>query len=298
MFVILFIAIVVGSWFAKVEIVARGAGRIVPTGRIQAIQSQFSGKINEVLVTEGSYVKAGETLVYLESVQQEAELDQLKAEFNREILALNAAESILKPLENSDPTDNGFVEMGKSYLLEASNNYKTVNSAKLEILVTSTLSAIRARVAEIDAKFQRYEKAISTQGARITWIERELKLVSERNSSAEALYKSGTITRLEYLDRTRVTQDVQKEFEIANKQKDEFEALKIEARTQRDSIISGALTKYHSDFFQAQTAVDKLSAKIKASSSKLENTKIVSPIDGCTDNLKILQMELLLMLVK
>ena len=57
------------SFWAELDQVSRAPGQIIPTGRVQVIQSTDGGKIDQILVREGDKVTKGQTLVELDSVK-------------------------------------------------------------------------------------------------------------------------------------------------------------------------------------------------------------------------------------
>jgi hemolysin D len=78
-----FAAIVVMACVFKVEVVARGQGKVVPVSRVQVVQPEFDGKITAIHVRNGSEVRQGEVLIELDTTDAEAELNTITAEMTR-----------------------------------------------------------------------------------------------------------------------------------------------------------------------------------------------------------------------
>ncbi|BBD98244.1 secretion protein [Sphingobium amiense] len=57
------------SFWAELDQVSRAPGQIIPTGRVQVIQSTDGGKIANILVHEGEAVKKGQLLVQLDDTK-------------------------------------------------------------------------------------------------------------------------------------------------------------------------------------------------------------------------------------
>ncbi len=70
--VVFIMAAVAWSFWAELDQVSRGPGSIIPTGRIQVIQSTDGGQIEKMLVREGDVVKKGQLLVELDDVKLQA----------------------------------------------------------------------------------------------------------------------------------------------------------------------------------------------------------------------------------
>lgn len=72
-----FIVLAVGwSVWAQLEQVSRAPGQVIPTGRIQLIQSNDGGQIIDIKVAEGEIVKKGQLLVVLDQVKLRASVQE------------------------------------------------------------------------------------------------------------------------------------------------------------------------------------------------------------------------------
>ncbi|MEE4199919.1 HlyD family type I secretion periplasmic adaptor subunit [Erythrobacter sp.] len=70
---------VVWSIFAPLDQIARAQGQVIPTSRVQVIQSLDGGQITEIRVREGDRVKAGDLLVVLDKVKLGASVEETRA---------------------------------------------------------------------------------------------------------------------------------------------------------------------------------------------------------------------------
>jgi adhesin transport system membrane fusion protein len=64
------------SFWAELDQVSRAPGQVIPTGRIQVIQTNEGGQIDKIYVREGDTVKAGQILVHLDEVKQRASVSE------------------------------------------------------------------------------------------------------------------------------------------------------------------------------------------------------------------------------
>lgn len=103
-FALLLLAVVLGllawSHFAVLEEVTTGAAQIVPSGKVQVIQSLEGGIVAEVKVREGAIVEAGQPLIVIDPVRAETSYNEM--EQRRRALAASAtrlrAEASARPL--------------------------------------------------------------------------------------------------------------------------------------------------------------------------------------------------------
>ena len=68
---------------AKVDEVARGQGRVIPSSKVQLIQAAEPSTIDDILVRSGQTVKKGQLLVRLDDSSSASELGQLETENKR-----------------------------------------------------------------------------------------------------------------------------------------------------------------------------------------------------------------------
>ena len=71
-----FVLAVSWSLWAELDQVSRAPGQVIPTGRIQVIQTTDGGQIDKIYVREGDVVKAGQILVQLDQVKQRASVSE------------------------------------------------------------------------------------------------------------------------------------------------------------------------------------------------------------------------------
>ena len=61
--------LLIWAWFAKVDEVTRGEGRVIPSKQVQVIQSLDGGIVSEILVTEGQKVLVGTPLIRIDETR-------------------------------------------------------------------------------------------------------------------------------------------------------------------------------------------------------------------------------------
>lgn len=69
---------VMWSFWAELDQVSRAPGQIIPTGRVQVIQSNDGGKIARILIREGEHVKKGQLLVQLDDTKISAAVGEAR----------------------------------------------------------------------------------------------------------------------------------------------------------------------------------------------------------------------------
>lgn len=81
LFLLLFASLVIWSYFAKVDEVSTGAGKVVPTSRAQVIQSLEGGILAELRVLEGDIVERGQILAQLDPTKVRSNVEESEARY-------------------------------------------------------------------------------------------------------------------------------------------------------------------------------------------------------------------------
>src|SRR3546814_3543648 len=96
------------AWFAELDEVASGGGRVVPTSREQVIQSLEGGILAKLMVRQDAIVEPGQVLAQLDPTQAGSTVDESAAKY-RAALAASArlrAEVNQTPLAFSNELDD------------------------------------------------------------------------------------------------------------------------------------------------------------------------------------------------
>ena len=88
------LAAIAWAWFAKVDEVTRGEGRVIPSRQVQVIQSLDGGIVSAILVKEGDLVNVGTSLIKIDQTRAESSLRENQAQY----LSLQAKQARLKAL--------------------------------------------------------------------------------------------------------------------------------------------------------------------------------------------------------
>jgi adhesin transport system membrane fusion protein len=77
----LFVVAVIWAWFARLDEVATGTGRVVPTSREQVIQSLEGGILSKLLVRQDDIVMPGQVIAQLDPTQANSTVDESTAKY-------------------------------------------------------------------------------------------------------------------------------------------------------------------------------------------------------------------------
>jgi len=85
----IFIIFLLWASLAEIDELARGNGKVIPTDKIQTVQSLDGGIISEIFVKEGDIVKFDDPLMKIDTTRFQATLEESRQEY-LSLLALKA----------------------------------------------------------------------------------------------------------------------------------------------------------------------------------------------------------------
>jgi adhesin transport system membrane fusion protein len=111
--VLLVTAVLIWGWFATIDEVIKGMGKVIPASHVQKIQNLEGGILDKLYVREGQLVNAGDKLLDLRDLQFSSTAHKNKIEINSlqaQVTRLNA-EAYDAKLEFSEKLVNNFPAM-------------------------------------------------------------------------------------------------------------------------------------------------------------------------------------------
>ncbi|WP_420388678.1 HlyD family efflux transporter periplasmic adaptor subunit [Marinobacter sp.] len=143
------------SW-AEVDEMTKGEGRIIPSGRLQAIQSLEGGILRELYVSEGDVVEKGQVLLKLDDTRFRSSYMETREQVNTLKAAIARLEAeVTGAKEVSFPDTPAIPES----LINAERKLFNARQAKLE----ETLSSLKRRSAIVDRQRQLLKPLLKDQ---------------------------------------------------------------------------------------------------------------------------------------
>jgi adhesin transport system membrane fusion protein len=144
---IIFVVFGVWSYFAVLDEVVRGPGKVVPSSRTQVIQSLEGGILSEVMAWEGQIVPAGEILARLDDTKFEGSYRELESQ-------ITALEATLHRLEQ---------ELAFAKQLDLPERIAQSDPS----VAQSEAQLFKARMFEYQSSMSAHEQTISLQSSEV-----------------------------------------------------------------------------------------------------------------------------------
>ncbi len=257
---------------SKIDELARGEGKVIPSEKIQTIQSLDGGIVSELLVKEGSYVLKGQPLMKIDTTRFQASLDEneqsmyslqatkirLEAEYNLKVKEKTKELVFPKELEENAP--------------------KYVNHQR--ILFTTRVDEFKSALNILETQLgQKVQELIELESKRDN-LKDSLNLIDEQYKTVQKFVKAGSKSTIDLIT-------VKKEL---NTTKSELESTKIQipkakyAINEAENRLLEKLKNFKSEALQELEKINSdlkvYESKIVSEQDKLDKTVVKSPVNG------------------
>jgi len=146
------------SYFATLEEVTRGQGRVIASSKIQVIQNLEGGIVKEILVQTGDQVTQSQPLIKLDETQFKSELASMQLRLERLQAQSNAAIENFELIQQEQDIVAPLVEKGVESQMELIRLKQRLNEAQSNILQID--AEIEATIETIPTLKDRLERTV------------------------------------------------------------------------------------------------------------------------------------------
>lgn len=250
---------------ARVDEVSRGQGRVIPSSRVQIIQSAEPSTIREILVRSGQTVAKGRLLVRLDNTTSQSELGQLETENER--LAQRAAR-----LAGEGGSGAGCI--GDSCGDEAQ-------------LANVRRSALQSQLAALSASVEQRRRDLGEAQATASSLESSLRLAREQVAMLAPLAARGVVPQTELLTAQREVVDIQGRLAAARQAMSRSQAAIREASAEVSRARFDFQQEALNERSQLTTKMAVNEETIRGAQGRLARSEIRSPARGVVNDLLV-----------
>lgn len=257
--------LIVWAYFAEIDEVTRGDGKVIPFGQVQVIQNLEGGIIKDILIKEGGIVKSGQALLKIDNKQFESNYEQNSAYY--ELLIAKAAR--LK------------AEAGIS-----SFSLSKQSGAEYELYQSNT-QQLKSKINMFENQLEK--KALDLQEARgtIKNLNESYALMTKEIIMTEPLVRKGIASEVDYL---KLKRDSNKLLEELDSVKISIPKLEAEIREIKNKLIDTRLeaeNKARRELSDVVSELSKLEKQKLSLSDQVLRTEVRSPVDGIVKKLYV-----------
>ncbi|WP_169777361.1 HlyD family type I secretion periplasmic adaptor subunit [Campylobacter mucosalis] len=262
-------------WASQAEIdeITRGTGKIIPSGKNQAIQNLEGGIVEQIFVREGDEVKKDQVILKIDNKnfsssygESQLRLDELNAKFLR--------------LE-AEANDREFSE-------ETTKDFNNTRAITYELsLYASNQERLREQIQILNEQISQRKSELNELQNKIAQTQTSYNLALKEKSITEPLFRKGLVSEIEYIQLQRKLSDLKGELDAAKLSIPRIESTIKEV----ENKISEARAAFRSDAKKQLTEVSAEISRINESqinlSDRVERTFVRSPVDGIVSKLMV-----------
>tara|TARA_R110001583_G_scaffold30218_9_gene104769 strand:- start:8734 stop:10107 length:1374 start_codon:yes stop_codon:yes gene_type:complete len=286
----LFVCFFVWAYFAELDRVVRGEGKVVPSSQVQIIQSLDGGILQDLYVKEGMAVSKGQPLARIDDTrfrsdmaQQTQEVDSLRADIIRlrselsSILISNANNWKLQiQIQQKTLAFPEDLETTAATLIERQQDEYIGRLNSLENQVAIQAQQIMQRQQEI----KELESKISTLRSSLRLANRELKLT-------RPLAEKNIVPEVELLKLQRTVNQLNGELSALRAQIPRNQSALQESILKRRELVFKFRTDARAQLNEKQAALSSITEAQVGVKDKVTKALITSPVVGTVKTLHI-----------
>jgi len=268
----IFLIFLLWASLAEIDELARGNGKVIPTDKIQTVQSLDGGIISEIFVKEGDIVKFDDPLMKIDTTRFQATLEESRQEY-LSLLALKARLEIESTINiEKDLPELKFDEK----VLNDSSRYDINEKLLLENRFRELKSSINVLQNQESQKIQELKEIEST----IKKLTDSLGFIEQQRKTIRKLVERGIKSNYDLLD-------IEKEY---NQTKGDLQTAKLsisrsnyaisEAQNRIQEKINTFKSEASTELQKTVSQINRFEAKLIGDRDKVAKTTITSPVDG------------------
>lgn len=267
-------AFIVWSYFAKLDEVTRGDGRVIPSRSVQVIQNLEGGILADTLVREGEIVEEGQVLLRIDNTLAEAEYLEKRAQY---LSYMGQTARLMAEANGAEmPTFPEDIKKGAPEVVEDQ---------------IALFQARRRQVAASTEIYKRQEEQRAQElrelEARVGMLSRSYNLVREELQITEPLMKQGAVSRVDILQLERQLNDLRTELESTRLAIPRAKSALEEAARRIEETELIARSDAQLELTKVKTALASLQEVMVAGADRVRRTEVKSTVRGIVKEIAV-----------
>ncbi|MCE8014916.1 HlyD family type I secretion periplasmic adaptor subunit [Halomonas sp. MCCC 1A17488] len=266
-------ALIAWAYFASIDEVTRGTGRVIPSSQLQKVQSFDGGVVQQIMVREGEMVEAGQVLMRIDPTRFVANFRENRAQ----ALALRARAERLRALVTDTPFNPDD---------ELRSGAPEIVAQEREVY-ESRREELREQESILRDRIRQREEELNEAKARRDTAQREANMASQELNLTRPLLASGAVSEVDILRLEREVSRATGERNQAAAAVARLEAAVEEARTQLREIGAERRSEWRNDLAQTIGDLGALDESSAGLQDRVRLAEVRSPVDGIVQRLGI-----------
>lgn len=265
------LALVTWAYFAWIDEVVRGEGKVVPSSQIQVVQNLDGGVVEEILVRPGQFVEEGDVLLRIDPTRYSSSLGERQAE----TLALTAKAARLEALAAGTP-----LNMPEDVIAKAPEH------ATLEARVwEASTNELRSNLAVAQEQINQRRQELRETQANRDQAASSCSLTSQELNMTRPLLQSGAVSEVDILRLQREVARYCGESKAASAQIERIQSAIQEAEERLAEIEVTFRNEAGTELAETRAKLASLRQGEKALEDRVRLAEVRSPVRGTVKSL-------------
>lgn len=272
-FIAFLIAFFIWAYFADIDEVTVGEGKVIPSSQVQVIQNLEGGIISSIPVKVGDMVRKGDIIVRLDETRFSSSLGETRAKHDALLAKVTrlTAEASGRPMQLP-------AELIKS-------NPKVAEEERL--LYLSRQREMETSVSVLSQQASQRSQELKEKKATLKQLEESYSLIDRELKMSRPLAQQGVMSEVEILRLERQLSDLKGEMDSTRLSIPRLEQAAGEARTKVDAAWAKFRSESASEASLASAELAGTSATNVAAEDRLARTSVRSPVTGIVKQIKV-----------
>jgi len=270
---IVIIWLIVWAYYADIDSLTRGEGKVIPSSQVQIVQNLEGGIVSDIMVQEGDSVKKGDILVKIDdtsfnSIYRESQLKYNELE----------AKSIRLLAESS----------GRPFIVSKSIQKKSPHLIKHEFSLYRTNKAqLENNIAIYQHRLRQKRNELKEAQAKLLQLTHNYDLISQEVDLNRPLVKEGIVSEVEFLQLRRQANNIRGDMKaiklsiprlisVIEEEKDNIKEVKLKFQN-----------KAKEDYNSVKAEMYRIKQANVAREDKVKRTFVRSPVNGTIKQLLV-----------
>lgn len=265
-----FSAVIWMSW-AKIDVVIRGSGKVVPASQVQVIQSLEGGIVSDILIREGQTVDVGQPLVKISDIAFASSFEENRLKY-LELLA-RASRLQAEGFEQEFLAHDEVSKEAPQVMASEQNLFESNQQQLQEIasILDEQISQSRSSLKEADAKKRQLQKSLKL-------MKREIKIKLP-------LKQKGIISEVEFLQLQQREAELEGELDSVTLSIPRFKSSIEEARFKKQKELLDFRNKAKKELNEVNAEISRIRETQTALKDRVKRTTLRSPVKGIVQRL-------------
>jgi adhesin transport system membrane fusion protein len=270
---LMFVALV-WAYFASLDEVKRGNGRVVPTRQIQTVQSLEGGIVTNILVAEGSTVKEGQSLMRIDDTNFSSQFGEVRERRGSTAARVTRLEA--------QATEQPKLTFPEALVRDAPRAVET-EQAVFDAQIRRLLQEIEV----LEKQYAQKQQELAEFAASEKKLTETLQLMAREVALTRRLHEQRVVPEIEMLRLDRQATEMRGQLEIVKASMAKAQASLQEAQAKIRNARTTFRAQAEDDLAKSRADLAVLDENIKAAQDKVRRTELKSPVHGIVNKLNV-----------